>query len=63
MLCSGICVPGRGSSREAAVLLRLTGALRCWGRAGEKCFSLHRHTEMGNPPPRISVLLSDSKLG
>lgn len=63
MLCSGVCVPGSGFSREAAVLLRLTGALRCWGRAGAKGFSLHRRTEMGKTPWRISVLLSDSKLG
>lgn len=50
MLRSSICVPRSGFSREEAVSLRLTAALRCQGRAGAKCLSLHRHTEMGKNP-------------
>lgn len=45
-----MCLPRSGFSREAAVLLRMTGALCCRGRGRVKCLSLHRHTEMGKNP-------------
>lgn len=57
LLHSSMFLPRSGFSREAAVLLRLTGALRRWGRGRVKCLSLHRHAEMGKTPQRISALL------
>lgn len=63
MLCSSSCVPRSSFSREAAVLLRLTGALCCWGKSWSKMtLFAQAHRKGKNPSKNFSAAVVSQQI-